>query len=85
MKSRDEPVTLRSLDQHRVVVVLQIDQREVACCGKAFYEIAPSLGRVLRIELCDTPGQELLICEADWEGVIEPDDQHNCDYRLRLF
>ena len=85
MMERDHHrIDLHSLDLRRVAVVLEIEGNKVVCCGKAYYESDRSLGDVLRIAIDDEPGQEFILSESDWDGVIQVDDRYGCDYCVFL-
>jgi hypothetical protein len=74
---------LQDFHLKRICLALPVGRSHAYVCGQARHERDPLLGSVLRLKLEDEASlgnSELLISESTWQGRIEPDTEHGCDY-----
>ncbi|HUE73452.1 MAG TPA: hypothetical protein VMP01_21415 [Pirellulaceae bacterium] len=78
-------ISLEQLDRKTVAVELTIAGEVRILRGVGNYVHDEVLGDSLRIALDDPDSQtEILLRKSEWAGPIVLDDQHGCDYRIRL-
>lgn len=78
-------ISLEQLDRKTVAVELTIAGEVRVLRGVGNYVHDELLGDCLRIAPDDPESQvEIFLRQSEWAGPIVLDDQHGCDYRIRL-
>lgn len=76
--------SLAGLHQRTVAVELALDGRQQVLLGRGVYERDDQLGGLLRIELLADAGCEFVLVENSWNGEIQSDPSHGCEFLIRL-
>ena len=75
---------LAALNDRSVALQFLCAGREVLVVGRGAYEPHSELGPVLRIELPEGAGCEVLIAEDSWTGQVLSGESFGCDFLIRL-
>jgi hypothetical protein len=75
---------LSSLHDRSIALQFLCAGREVLVVGRGVYEHHSELGAVLRIDLPQGAGCEVLIAEDSWTGEIRSGEALGCDFLIRL-
>ena len=83
MNTISDCLSLPALHHRTVALQLSILGRHQVLTGRGVYEVDPTLGQILRIDL-PSGGPQFVLVEDTWNGEILPGDSTGCDFLIRL-